>query len=145
MNSLKKFMKQFEQILNSDIELLERNKSYYSTIEGKTAVVIDVNNHLPLSVEIKSGKFRVTDKVKKDKPLLHWKTNEKIFKDAMLGNHKLLFSLLDPEGELLFDTNNFTHWNGATVIEILLLAHEMTVNNPEITKIVNQMGADNDK
>ena len=59
-----------------------------------------------------------------------------VFKDVMLGKHRLIFSMLDPSVTLLFDSANFTHWNGATVIEMLLLAHEMTAQNKEISKIV---------
>ena len=42
-------------------------------------------------------------------------------------------------GELSFDTSNFTHWNGATIIEMLLLAHEMTIKDQKVSKLVQEL------
>ena len=54
----------------------------------------------------------------------------------MLGKHRLIYSLLDPRGTLVFDTPNFTHWNGATIIELLFLSCEMGTKNSEVSKLV---------
>jgi len=138
MSGLKKFMSSWEQALNADEELAERNQSPYSTIEGKAAVVLDVKQLEPYTVSVEGGKFSIKKGAAK-KPLLCWKVPGDVFKSAMLGEHKLMFSLLDPRNKLIFDTPNFTHWNGATIIEVLLLAQEMSVNNPEISKLVKEL------
>lgn len=135
MGNYEKIMSSWEQYLNADEELLERNKSPYSTIEGRTAVQLEVAKQAPYIVDVRDSKFKV-GKGTVEKPLLCWKVPQKIFRDVMLGKHRLIFSILDPQGDLFFDTPNFTHWNGATVIEILFLAHEMTLKKPGIKKLV---------
>ncbi len=138
MDVLKKIMKAWEETLNADQELSERNKSTYSSIEGKTAVQLEVGNYPAYKVDVKSGKFVMSQGTAK-KPLLCWKVPGTVFKDVLIGEHKLMYSILDPKGSLSFDTPNFTHWNGATIIEMLLLSHEMTVKNPEILKLVKEL------
>ena len=135
MDAFEKLMNNWEQILNADAELAERHKSPYSTIEGKTAIQLEVGKQSPYSVHVQDGKFSIR-KGTADRPLLCWRVPRSVFKDVMLGNHRLIFSILDPAGTLSFDTANFTHWNGATIIEMLLLAHEMTAQNKEMSKIV---------
>ena len=135
METFAGIMNTWEQTLNEDTELNERNQSPYSSIEGKTAVQLEVEKHPTYIVTVKEGKFKVKKGTAK-KALFHWKVPTVVFKDVMLGKQKLLYSILDPQGELVFDTSNFTHWNGATIIEMLLLAQEMTVKNPTIKKLV---------
>ena len=138
MDTIAKIMSNWEQILNEDAELQERNQSPYSTIEGKNAVQLDVGQHPSYTVSINGGKFKVKKGPSK-KPLFHWKVPCNVFKNTMLGNTKLLYGILDPQGKLLFDTSNFTHWNGATIIEMLLLAQEMTSNNQTIKTLVEEL------
>ncbi|MBN2108672.1 MAG: hypothetical protein JW832_14705 [Deltaproteobacteria bacterium] len=135
MDAFEKLMNNWEKILNADAELAERHKSPYSTIEGKAAIQLEVEKQPPYSVHVQDGKFSI-QKGTADKPLLCWRVPGGVFKDVMLGKHRLIFSMLDPSVTLLFDSANFTHWNGATVIEMLLLAHEMIAQNKEISKIV---------
>lgn len=138
MDTLKKIMKFWEETLNADPELAERNKSPYSTLEGKTAVQLEVENSAVYNVAVKTGQFKVS-RGKAKSPLLCWKVPGKVFKDVLMGEHKLMYSILDPAGSLQFDTPHFTHWNGATIIEMLFLAHEMTVKNPKIFKLVQEL------
>ena len=138
MDTIAKIMSNWEQTLNEDAELQERNQSPYSTIEGKTAVQIDVGKHPSYTVSINGGKFKIKKGPAK-KALFHWKVPCDIFKDVMLGHQKLVYSILDPQGKLLFHTSDFTHWNGATIIEMLLLAQEMTINNSTIKKLVEEL------
>ncbi|MEI6127469.1 MAG: hypothetical protein WCQ99_13055 [Pseudomonadota bacterium] len=135
MDTFEKLMNQWEHTLNADHELGERNKSPYSTIEGKAAIQLEVGKQTPYSVHVKDGKFSIR-KGMADRPLLCWQVPGSVFKEVLLGKHRLIFSILDPAARLSFDTPNFTHWNGATIIEMLLLAHEMTAQNQEISKIV---------
>ncbi|MBW2183413.1 MAG: hypothetical protein JRF49_06070 [Deltaproteobacteria bacterium] len=58
----------------------------------------------------------------------------------MLGKQRLIYGLLDSRGILSFDTPSFTHWNGATIIEMLFLASEMSVKNSEVSKLVEVLG-----
>lgn len=138
MNFFAELMSRWEQILNADEELQERNRSFYSTIEGRTAIELIVGNQPPYKVEVKDGKFKITTGAA-DKPLLRWKMPDKIFTEVLQRKHQLLYSMLDPGVELTFDTPYFTHWNGATIIEMLLLASEMTINNPDIKELVQHM------
>jgi hypothetical protein len=120
------------------LELAERNRSTYSTIEGKTAVQLEIENSPTYKVKVKNGKFEITKGAAK-KALLCWKVPGDVFREVLMGEHKLMYSILDPAGSLTFDTPNFTHWNGATIIEMLLLACEMTVRNPKILKLVKEL------
>lgn len=135
MDHFEKLMNNWEQVLNADAELAERNRSPYSSLDGKAAIQLEVGRQPAYSVHVQEGKFNIR-KGTADKPLLCWRVPGGVFKDVLLGRHRLIFSILDPAGTLSFDSANFTHWNGATVIEMLLLAHEMTAQNKEMSKIV---------
>ena len=138
MNRFAEIMLRWEQLLNADEELQERNRSTYSTIEGRTVIELIVGDQPSYRVEVKDGKFKVSTGAA-EKPLLRWKMPNKIFSEVIQRKHQLLYSMLDPEAELTFDTPHFTHWNGATIIEMLLLASEMTIQNPDIQELVQQM------
>jgi hypothetical protein len=138
MNRFAEIMFRWEQILNADEELQERNRSSYSTIEGRAAIELIVGSQPPYKVDVKEGKFKLSTGAA-EKPLLRWKMPNRIFSEVIQRKHQLLYSMLDPEAELTFDTPHFTHWNGATIIEMLLLASEMTTKNPDIQELVLQM------
>ncbi len=135
MDDFAKIMSSLEEVLNSDAELEERNKSIYSTLEGRTAVQLEVEGKPSYVVDIEDGRFKVHQGISTT-PLLSWKLPVSLFKDVMLGKHRLIYSLLDPRGTLSFDTPNFTHWNGATIIELLFLSCEMGIKKSEVSKLV---------
>ena len=135
MDNVATIMKRWEAVLNSDEELAERNKSIYSSVEGRTAIQIELEGQSSYTVEIKKGKFKV-QKGSDKKPLLTWKLPVVLFKGVMLGEQRLIYALLDPRGALSFDTPNFSHWNGATIIEMLFLACEMGQKESKIAKLV---------
>jgi hypothetical protein len=135
MNGFEKVMSSWEQLLNSDSELKERNKSIYSTLEGKTAIQIEVAKKPSYVVDIQGGTFTV-HQGSVSAPLLRWKLSAGLFKDVMLGKYRLVYGLLDPRGEIAFDTGHFTHWNGATIIEMLFLAQELVVKDRELSEMV---------
>jgi hypothetical protein len=138
MDQFAKIMRNWEHVLNADEELRERNKNQYSSLEGRTAIELIVGSQPVYRVEVKDGKFKVTTGTA-EKPLLRWKVPEKVFKEVLLKEHQLMFNILDPRGELSFDTPNFTHWNGATIIEMLLLAVEMITNSPAMAEIAQEL------
>jgi hypothetical protein len=138
MDRFAKIMRNWEHVLNADEELRERNKSQYSTIEGRTAIELAVGNQPPYKVEVKDGKFKVSIGTA-DRPLLRWKMSGKIFTEVLQRRHQLLYSMLDPSVELSFDKPNFTHWNGATIIEMLLLAVEMITNSPAMAELAQEL------
>lgn len=138
MSAFEKIMNSWEEVLNSDAELAERNRSTYSTIEGRTAIQLEVDKQPPYSVQVLDGKFKIKQGAG-EQPLLTWKVPPDVFKDVMLGKHRLIFSLLDPKGTLSFGTANFSHWNGATIIEMLLLAQELSTKNQEIASLVKKL------
>lgn len=135
MDNLATIMKRWEEVLNSDKELAERNKSIYSSVEGRIPIQIDVEGQSPYKIEIKGGKFKI-QKGSDKKSLLTWKLPVVLFKDVMLGKQRLIYAMLDPRGTLSFDTPNFSHWNGATIIEMLFLACEMGQKESNISKLV---------
>jgi hypothetical protein len=124
MDNLAKIMESWEAVLNSDAELAERGTSIYSTLEGKSAIQIEIKGYSSYRVDVVGNKFKI-QRGRADSALLVWKLSLSLFKDVMLGRHRLIYSLLDPQGVLTFDTPNFTHWNGASIIEMLYLAYEM--------------------
>jgi len=138
MDNFATIMSHWEEVLNSDAELEERNKSMYSSVEGKTAIQLEVDGQSSYMVDINGGKFKIHQGSAKS-PLLNWKLPVSLFKDVMLGKHRLIYSLLDTRGTLSFDTPNFSHWNGATIIEMLYLACEMSEKNSEISKLVEKL------
>jgi len=135
MDSFGKFMSRWQQVLNEDAELKERNKSFYSTVEGMTAVQLEVEKQPAYVIDVKGGSFAV-HAGSAVSSLLRWRLSLDLFKDVMLGKYRLVYGLLDPRGELSFDTSNFTHWNGATVIEVLFLAQDMTVRDGDLSRLV---------
>jgi hypothetical protein len=139
MDAFAKVMNSWEEVLNKDKELEERNESFYSTIEGKTAIQLEVEKKPAYRVEVKGGKFKVQPGSGKN-PLLNWKVSLDLFKDVMLGRYRLVYGLLDPRGEVSFHTEHFTHWNGATIIEMLFLAQELISKHEEISKLVKDLG-----
>jgi len=139
MDNFAKIMSDWQQVLNTDKELEERNTNIYSSLEGKTAIQLEVEKQPSYLIDIKGGKFAVHQGSTKN-PLLKWKLSLDLFKDVMLGKYRLVYGLLDPRGEVSFDTSNFTHWNGATIIEMLFLAQELVSKNSEILKLVEELG-----
>jgi hypothetical protein len=139
MNNLATIMKRWEEVLNIDKELAERNRSIYSSVEGSIPIQIEVDGESSYKVEIKGGKFKI-QKGSDKKPLLTWKLPVELFKEVMLGKQRLIYAMLDPRGTLSFDKPNFTHWNGATIIEMLFLASEMGQNESNISKLVEGLG-----
>lgn len=140
MDNFAKIMNRWEEMLNCDAELEERNKSIYSSLEGRTAVQLEVEGQPSYIVDISSGKFKV-HQGSAESPLLSWKLPVSLFRDVMLGKYRLIYSLLDSRGTLSFDTPHFTHWNGATIIEMLFLASEISVKNSEVSKLVEGLGS----
>jgi len=139
MDNLGKIMSRWQEVLNSDQELEERNKSIYSTLEGKTAIQLEVEKQPAYVVEVQGGKFIVHQGSAK-MPLLKWRLSLDLFRDIMLGKYRLVYGLLDPRGEVSFDTAHFTHWNGASIIEMLLLAQELAVKEGEATRLIRELG-----
>jgi hypothetical protein len=135
MDNLATIMKRWEEVLNGDIELAERNKSIYSSVEGRIPIQIEVEGLSPYKIGIKGGKFKI-QKGSDRKPLLAWKLPVVLFKEVMLGKQRLIYAMLDPRGTLSFDKPNFSHWNGATIIEMLFLACEMGQKESNISKLV---------
>ena len=135
MDNLAKIMESWEGILNSDAELAERGKSIYSTMEGKSAVQIEIEGFPAYHVDVADYRFKV-GRGPATGALLTWKLPLSLFKDVMLGKYRLIYSLLDPRGTITFDTPNFTHWNGATIIEMLYLACEMARKSRAFSELV---------
>ena len=135
MDNFATIMDRWGTILNSDEELAERNKSIYSSLEGRTAINLEVAGQNPYRVDVSGGKFTV-QQGSAEGPLLTWKLPLALLKEVMLGKQRLIYGLLDPRGTLAFDTPNFTHWNGATIIEILFLACEMGEKEAEISQLI---------
>ena len=140
MSSFAKIMSSWEEVLNSDAELEERNKSIYSSLKGRTAIQLEVERQPSYIVDINDGKFKV-HQGSATSPLISWKLPVSLFKDVMLGKQRLIYGLLDSRGTLSFDTPSFTHWNGATIIEMLYLASEMCVKSSEVSKLVEELGS----
>jgi len=135
MDNFATIMERWGTILNSDEELAERNKSIYSSLEGRTAINLEVAGQNPYRVDVSGGKFAV-QQGSAEGPLLTWKLPPALLKDVMLGKQRLIYGLLDPRGTLAFDTPNFTHWNGATIIEMLFLACEMGEKEAHISQLI---------
>ena len=135
MDNLAKIMGSWEAVLNSDAELAERGRSIYSMLEGKSAIQIEIEGQSPYHVLVADNKFKIQPG-SAGTALLRWKLPLPLFKDVMLGRHRLIYSLLDPRGVLTFDTPNFTHWNGATIIEMLYLACEMAQKSRSLSELV---------
>ena len=140
MDTFAKIMNRWEKVLNQDGELEERSKSIYSDLEGRTAIQLELEGQPAYIVDINDGKFKVHQGTATS-PLICWKLPVSLFKDVMLGKQRLIYGLLDSRGNLSFDTPSFTHWNGATIIEMLFLASEMCVKSSEVSKLVEELGS----
>ena len=138
MDNFATIMERWGTILNSDEELAERNKSIYSSLEGRTAINLEVAGQNPYRVDVSGGKFAV-QQGSAEGSLLTWKLPPALLKDVMLGKQRLIYGLLDPRGTLAFDTPNFTHWNGATIIEMLFLACEMGEKEAHISQLIKDL------
>jgi hypothetical protein len=139
MDNFEKVMSSWQEALNSDQELKERNRNISSTLEGKTALQLEVAKKPPQVIEVQDGKFTIHQGSVRT-PLLKWTLSLDLFKDIMLGKYRVVYGLLDPRGEVSFDSENFTHWNGASIIEMLLLAQELAVRDGEVSRLVRELG-----
>lgn len=135
MDNLARAMKIWEDVLNSDAELAGRNKSIYSTLEGRAALQLEIEGFSAYHVDLADCRFTVSRGAASG-ALLTWKLPLPLFKDVLLGKHRLIYGLLDPRGTLTFDTPGFTHWNGATVIEMLYLACETAQKNRAFSELI---------
>lgn len=138
MDNFAKIMSSWEEVLNCDAELEERNKSIYSSLKERTAIQLEIEGQTSYIVDVSGSKFKIHQGSAAN-PLICWKLPASLFKDVMLGKQRLIYGLLDSRGTLSFDTPNFTHWNGATIIEMLFLASEMCVKSSEVSKLVEEL------
>ena len=53
MGAFEKIMSSWEEALNVDEELQERNKSVYSDMDGRTAIQLEIQNVSPYRVDVK--------------------------------------------------------------------------------------------
>ncbi|HUT84791.1 MAG TPA: hypothetical protein VMX95_09085 [Thermodesulfobacteriota bacterium] len=139
MNLFQKFVEGWETYLNQDPVLRERTAHFKSTLEeGKAVVMVEVEGRGVFSVELKEKGFQIRSG-KAALPLLGWKVPLSLFKEALLGKERILYALMDKGCRLSFDTPHFTHWDGITALEIILLACEMVKKSPEMRKIAEEM------
>jgi hypothetical protein len=139
MDVFHEFVQNWEAYLNQDSVLEERTAHFKSTLEkGQTIVELEVEGKGVFSVELKEKGFQIRTG-KAALPLLGWKVPLSLFKEALLGKERILYALLDTRCRLSFDTPHFTHWDGITALEIILLACEMVKKSPEMRKIAEEM------
>jgi hypothetical protein len=139
MDAFHEFVKNWEAYLNQDSVLQERTAHFKSTLEKEQTIVeVEVEGRGVFSVELKEKGFQIR-KGKAALPLLGWKVPLFLFKEALLGKERILYALLDTRCRLFFDTPHFTHWDGITALEIILLACEMVKKSPEMRKIAEEI------
>jgi hypothetical protein len=139
MDVLHEFMQKWGDYLHEDPVLAKRNSHVKCSLkEGKAIVEVDIEDKGVFSVILKGGKFNVSSG-KAATPLLSWKIPTRLFKDVLLGKERILYAMLDESCKLSFDTPNFTHWDGATAVEVMVRAQEMVKESPEIRKMVEEL------
>jgi hypothetical protein len=139
MEDLSGFIQKWEEILNNDEELQLRNRDKASTLEGKVAVQLNIKGVGEYSISIKDGKFSIV-KGPAQNPLLLWDVPIALLQEVLLNKQPVFYGLLDERGKLLFDTPNFTHFNGASIIEILYLAQGVVKSDATIHQCIEQLG-----
>jgi len=139
MEMIESFLKSWEDCLNSDEELQLRNTDKASTLEGRVAIQLNIESSNQYSVHVKDGKFTV-DKGISQNPLLCWDLPVSLLQEVLLNKQPVFYALLDERGSVSFDTPHFTHFNGASIIEMLYLAQEVVKRDPEMDHLIQQLG-----
>lgn len=139
MEWLDNFIQRWEAMLNSDEELQLRTRDDASTLEGKTAIQLRIEGAGHVAVNVKDGKLEI-NKNTSQSPLLCWNVPLALFKEVLLDKQPVLYALLDERGSLSFDTHNFTHFDGASIIEMLYLAQEVVKGDAQLQQLFYQLG-----
>ena len=139
MDKIESFIKKWEDELNADEELSLRNIDKASTMEGRDAIQLNIEGGDQYSLRSENGKFKCR-KGPSEKPLLCWSLPPELLREVLVGSQPVFYALLDDRGELSFDTQNFTHFNGASIIEMLYLAQEVVKKSPELLQSFQQPG-----
>jgi len=139
MEKIASFIKKWEDALNGDEELQLRNKDRASTLEGKVALQLNIEGIGQYSLQVKDRKFKI-DKGISPNPLLCWDLPSSLLKEVLLNKQPVFYALLDERGGLSFDTPHFTHFNGASIIEMLYLAQEVVKRDAEAQQLIQQLG-----
>jgi len=139
MDVFQAFAQGWETHLNQDPVIRARTAHIKSTLkEGKPLVEVEVEARGVLTVEQKGGTFQI-GRDKASHPLLSWRVPLSLFKEVLLGKERILYALLDKRCGLSFDTPHFSHWNGVTALEIILLACEMVKKSPEMRRLAEEL------
>ena len=136
---IKRFFSEWEDVLNSDEELQLRNRDKASTLEGKVAIQLGIEGIGQYHLLVHEGKFSFAQGPSPD-PLLCWDLPVSLLKEVLLNQQPVFYGLLDERGSLSFNTPHFTHFNGASIIEMLYLAQELVKSNDEIQQWIQQLG-----
>ena len=139
MDTLGKFMQEWEKYLNQDVVLKRRNEHIQSSIEeGKAVVEIDIRGRGVFTIILKEKRFYLREG-KITQPLLSLSVPLSLFKEMLVGKERILYALLDKECALSFDTPHFTHWNGTTALAVILAAQEVVKKVPKVKKMVEEL------
>jgi hypothetical protein len=144
--SLDLFIKKWEKYLNEDPEIPARIASPpwwkeakpVSKLEGRDAVEITIDEN-SYTIEVKNYRFHIREGVAKTKPLLSLSMPISLFKNLVLGKRKVVTVLLDDECRVKFDTPDWNHYDGATVLEMLVAAQELVQRDSEAREAVEKL------
>lgn len=135
MSVFHEFIRHWEASLNQDSELQKLITHHKSSIaDGQALLELNVKDRGVFSVSLQGKKFQIKPG-RAGKPLLSWDVPLALFKAMVFGNERILYVLMDQACTLAFDTPNFTHWNGTTVLAVILMAREMVKSNPACKKL----------
>lgn len=139
MANIDDFITKWTEALNSDEELQLRNRDKASTLEGKVAIQLGIEGIGQYHLLVHEGRFSFTQGTSPD-PLLCWDLPVSLLKEVLLNQQPVFYGLLDERGSLSFNTPHFTHFNGASIIEMLYLAQEVVKTDEEIQQWIQQLG-----
>ena len=139
MEQLDSFMRRWEEVLNNDEELQMRNRDKASTLEGQVAIQLNIKGVGGYNVWVKDGKVKI-EGGHSPNPLLNWDVPITLLKEVLLNEQPVFYGLLDERGKPTFNTPLFTHFNGASIVEMLYLAQELVKSDPEIQQLMYKLG-----
>jgi len=139
MEPLQELIHRWERYLNQDPVLKKRNDHIKSTIaDGKDVFELEVKDRGTFTVKLQDKKFLLRSG-KAEQPLMSWSVPMGLYKKVLLGEERIAFAMLDETSTVSFDTTNFTHWNGATALGVILMTREMVKRDTEIKKLAESI------
>jgi hypothetical protein len=109
-------------------------------LDGRELVELEVPDAFYCVIQLKEGEFSIARKKAKD-PCLSCRIPLNLFREMVLGKHKVVWVLCDKSVQVKTCTHRIALSDWTTILEVLVCAIDLTEMNPKIWKFWENLKA----